>query len=124
MARTMRRRPLTILRVAAEGGGWREHHVRRAHGEGPRAAGPFLEIGSSVASDNHYDQVAIFPETSKNCVVATGVFDYDKVIFADFNRSADLPTGETVAVELLPKEPGEFAFACPMGMFRGRLIIE
>ena len=48
----------------------------------------------------------------------------DKVIFADFNKSADLPTGETVAVELLPKEPGEYAFACPMGMFRGRLIVE
>jgi plastocyanin domain-containing protein len=48
----------------------------------------------------------------------------DKVIFADFQKSADLPTGETVAVELMPKEPGEFGFACPMGMFRGRLIVE
>jgi plastocyanin domain-containing protein len=48
----------------------------------------------------------------------------DKVIFADFGKSADLPTGETVSVELLPREPGEYAFACPMGMFRGRLIVE
>ncbi len=48
----------------------------------------------------------------------------DKVIFADFQKSAELPTGQTVAVELLPKEPGEFGFACPMGMFRGRLIVE
>jgi plastocyanin domain-containing protein len=48
----------------------------------------------------------------------------DKVIFSDFGKSADLPTGETVAVELLPKEPGEHQFACPMGMFRGRLIVE
>jgi plastocyanin domain-containing protein len=48
----------------------------------------------------------------------------DKVIFADFQKSADLPTGQTVPVELLPKEPGEFAFGCPMGMFRGRLIVE
>ena len=48
----------------------------------------------------------------------------DKVIFADFAKSAELPTGQTVAVELLPKEPGEFAFGCPMGMFRGRLIVE
>ncbi len=48
----------------------------------------------------------------------------DKVIFADFNKSAELPTGETVAVELLPKEPGEFQFACPMGMFRDRLVVE
>ena len=48
----------------------------------------------------------------------------EKVIFAEFSKSADLPAGQTVAVELLPKTPGEYAFACPMGMFRGRLIVE
>jgi len=48
----------------------------------------------------------------------------DKVIFADFQKSAELPTGQTVPVELMPKEPGEFGFGCPMGMFRGRLIVE
>lgn len=48
----------------------------------------------------------------------------DKVILADFNKTAELPTGETVAVEFLPKKPGEYAFSCPMGMFRGRLIVE
>ncbi len=48
----------------------------------------------------------------------------DKVIFADFQKSAELPTGQTVPVEFLPKERGEFAFSCPMGMFRGRLIVE
>jgi plastocyanin domain-containing protein len=35
-----------------------------------------------------------------------------------------LHTGQTVPAEFLPKQPGEFAFACPMGMFRGRLIVE
>ena len=48
----------------------------------------------------------------------------DKVVLADFQKSADLPTGQLVAVELMPKEAGEYAFACPMGMFRGRLIVE
>ena len=48
----------------------------------------------------------------------------EKVVFADFDKSADLPTGETVAVEFVPAEPGEYEFACPMGMFRGRLIVE
>jgi plastocyanin domain-containing protein len=48
----------------------------------------------------------------------------DKVIFADFGKSADLPTGATVPVELLPKQAGEFAFGCPMGMFRGKLVVE
>lgn len=48
----------------------------------------------------------------------------EKVIFAAFQKSADLPVGEMVSVELMPKEAGEFEFACPMGMFRGRLIVE
>ncbi len=48
----------------------------------------------------------------------------DKVIFADFNKSADLPTGEIVSIELMPNQLGEYGFACPMGMFRGRLIVE
>ena len=48
----------------------------------------------------------------------------DRVVFADFGKSADLPTGKTVSVELLPDKPGEHVFACPMGMFRGRLIVE
>jgi plastocyanin domain-containing protein len=48
----------------------------------------------------------------------------DKVVFVDFQKSAELPTGQTVPIELLPKEAGEFAFSCPMGMFRGRLIVE
>ena len=46
----------------------------------------------------------------------------DKVIFADFHKSAELPTGQ--AVPVMPKEPGEFGFGCPMGMFRGRLMVE
>ncbi len=48
----------------------------------------------------------------------------DKVVFADFQKTADLPTGQMVPVEFLPKEPGEYVFSCPMGMFRGRLIVE
>ena len=48
----------------------------------------------------------------------------EKVIFEHFDKSLDLPTGEVVTVELMPKEAGEFDFACPMGMFRGRLVVE
>ena len=48
----------------------------------------------------------------------------EKVIFADFNKSADLPTGETVPVEFVPDTPGEYDFACAMGMFRGKLVVE
>lgn len=48
----------------------------------------------------------------------------DKVVFSDFNKTAELPTGQLVSVELMPDKAGEYGFACPMGMFRGRLIVE
>ena len=48
----------------------------------------------------------------------------EMVLFPDFNKSAKLPTGEVVDVELLPEKPGEYEFACQMGMFRGKLVVE
>jgi plastocyanin domain-containing protein len=48
----------------------------------------------------------------------------EMVLLPDFNKSAQLPTGETVSVEFVPDEPGEFEFTCQMGMMRGRLVVE
>jgi plastocyanin domain-containing protein len=48
----------------------------------------------------------------------------EMVLFPDFNQSAHLPTGEVVQVEFLPETPGEYEFACQMGMFRGKLVVE
>ena len=48
----------------------------------------------------------------------------EMVLFPDFNKSAKLPTGENVVVELVPEKPGEYDFSCQMGMLRGKLIVE
>jgi len=48
----------------------------------------------------------------------------EMVLFPAFNRSVKLPEGETIPVEFLPNEPGEYEFSCQMGMFRGKLIVE
>jgi len=48
----------------------------------------------------------------------------ERVVFKDFNISKLLPEGEKVPVEFTPEKPGEYEFACQMGMFRGRLIVE
>ncbi len=48
----------------------------------------------------------------------------ERVVFKDFNVSRLLPEGEKVAVEITPERPGEYEFACQMGMFRGRLVAE
>ena len=48
----------------------------------------------------------------------------EMVLLPAFNKSAKLPEGETVAIEFLPTEPGEYEFACQMAMFRGKVIVE
>jgi plastocyanin domain-containing protein len=48
----------------------------------------------------------------------------EMVVLDDFRKSARLPEGETVPIEFLPEEPGEYEFACQMGMLRGKLIVE
>lgn len=46
----------------------------------------------------------------------------EMVVFGDFNKSAMLPEGETVTIEIFPEKAGEYNFACQMGMIRGKVI--
>jgi plastocyanin domain-containing protein len=48
----------------------------------------------------------------------------EMVMFPTFNKSAKLPEGQTVPVEFMPAQPGEYEFSCQMGMFRGKIIVE
>jgi plastocyanin domain-containing protein len=48
----------------------------------------------------------------------------EMVLFPDFDKSAKLPTGETVSIEFTPDKPGEYDFQCQMGMLHGKLIVE
>lgn len=48
----------------------------------------------------------------------------EMVLLPHFNKSAHLPEGETVPLEFLPDEVGEFEFQCQMGMFRGTIVVE
>ena len=47
----------------------------------------------------------------------------EQVVFPALGKSAMLPQGERVAVELLPEEPGEYEFTCAMGMLHGTLVV-
>ena len=48
----------------------------------------------------------------------------EMVLLPGFDKSATLPEGEIVPVEFLPKAPGEYEFACQMGMIRGQIVVE
>ena len=47
----------------------------------------------------------------------------ERVVFDAFGISAELPTNTDVPVEFVPTEPGEYEFACQMGMLRGKVIV-
>jgi plastocyanin domain-containing protein len=34
-----------------------------------------------------------------------------------------LPLGKTVAIHFTPERPGELVYACPMGMYRGKIVV-
>ena len=59
-----------------------------------------------------------------NFVRQESAFCSEMVLFPAFNKNAKLPEGETVPIEFLPKDPGEYEFQCQMGMLRGKLIVE
>lgn len=50
------------------------------------------EIGSSIATDSHYDQIAFFPgETENEFVGNAGVFDFDGALFSTLWRTRPGP---------------------------------
>lgn len=48
----------------------------------------------------------------------------ERVVIPDFERAADLPTGQVIPIEFVPSDPGEHEFTCQMGMLRGRILVE
>ena len=75
-----------------------------------------------------YTPVVIVVQRGKpvrlNFVRAESASCSEMVLFPDFNKSANLPEGDTVQIELMPDRTGEFEFQCQMGMLRGKLIVE
>src|SRR5205085_6871242 len=56
------------------------------------------QVGSSIASDAHYDQIAFFPGDVKNAFSGSmGVFDYDQVLFPDLFQARGAKDYKTFA---------------------------
>lgn len=95
------------FRAAATSGGYQEQMVLVKGGYTPDVI--VVERGKPV-------RLNFVRQESASCS--------EMVLLPAFNKSANLPEGETVPVEFLPKEPGEYDFQCQMGMLRGKIIVE
>ncbi len=47
----------------------------------------------------------------------------ERVIFADFHKSIELPENTSVSLDLPAAKAGEYGFQCGMGMLRGKLVV-
>lgn len=47
----------------------------------------------------------------------------ERVVLADFHKSAELPEGQRVSIDLPAAKPGEYLFQCGMAMLRGKLVV-
>ena len=95
------------VRAAATSGGYQEQLVLVKGGYTPDVI--VVEAGKPV-------RLNFVRQESASCT--------EMVLLPAFGKSARLPEGQTVPVEFLPKERGEFEFACQMGMIRGKILVE
>ena len=95
------------VRAAATSGGYHDQMVLVKGGYTPDLI--VVEAGKPV-------RLTFVRQESASCS--------EMVLLPAFGKSAKLPEGATVPVEFLPKERGEFEFACQMGMIRGKIIVE
>lgn len=48
----------------------------------------------------------------------------EEVVLSDFKIRKYLPLNQKVAIEVTPKEKGEFDFTCGMNMFHGKIVVK
>lgn len=60
-------------------------------------------------------KLAFYRTDAENCA--------GTVVFPSLNIRQKLPAGETVIIEITPKETGELSFTCGMGMYKGTLVV-
>lgn len=61
-------------------------------------------------------KIAFYRQDANNCA--------SEVVFPKLNVKKSLPAGKTTLVEINPKESGEISFACGMGMFKGKILVQ
>jgi plastocyanin domain-containing protein len=48
----------------------------------------------------------------------------EEVVLGDFKVRKHLPLNQTVTIELTPQQAGEFAYACGMNMYHGKIVVK
>lgn len=48
----------------------------------------------------------------------------EMVVFPDFEKSATLPVGKKVFIDLPPMQEGTYDFTCQMGMYKGKVVVK
>ena len=72
---------------------------------------------STIEVEKGFPVTLLFTRTDKK---ACG----SKVVFRSLKITKALPVGKEVAVVITPRKTGDIAFACGMGMHKGKIVVE
>lgn len=90
--------------------------------------GPATELARITVSKNGFEPAEIKVEKGKPTKIAFTRIDEQncasEVVFPKLNVTRKLPVGETVSIEINPTDTGEIAFACGMGMLKGKVLVQ
>ncbi|PLR82242.1 copper-transporting ATPase [Bacillus canaveralius] len=101
---------------------------------GPKKGGSLAKVSSSgyqeamIRVKNGYSPARIVVQSGKPVR-----FEFTReettacsemVVFPDFQKSAMLPVGRKIAIDLPPMKEGIYDFTCQMGMYRGKVIVK
>ena len=79
-------------------------------------SGDGYEPSSIIVKKGEPTKIAFFRKDANNCG--------GEVVFSKLNVKKTLPAGQTTVVEINPQESGEIAFACGMGMMKGKISVQ
>ena len=89
------------------------------------AAGGVQEIGIVVKGGYSPDTIQVEAGRPVRLVFNRQEADpcSEMVVLDAFGVSAELPEGDDVSLEFTPTTPGDYEFACQMGMLRGTVTV-
>jgi len=89
------------------------------------AAGGVQEIGIVVKGGYTPDTIQVEAGRPVRLVFNRQESDpcSEMVVLDAFGVSAELPEGDDVSIEFTPTTPGDYEFACQMGMLRGTVTV-
>ena len=90
--------------------------------------GPISNQAEVIIKDGVYQPDTLYAKANQPLIIHFILKDSTHcaatVLFPEFDKSIELEKNTPAKLEIIPTKTGTFTFACPMNMYKGKLIVE